>query len=618
MTDVKGKQDDRAVKPLLSYARHSRREDVDVDVENSPTNAPHSPISDIFRSGNYSRDPHEFVVPPWVPPVAKKTREKTLAEPQPEESSLEKVPADLAVSVADNEEMAEIQRKLAEIKQDIDRGFEAFQQRQVEDSLALMPDGEAGGAAADKDWKPLIDPRIVFNILENSKKLLIGSAAIGGVVAILYALSLPNIYTAYTDLLVDPRDIKVVERELTSGQLPTDATLAIAESQMRMIGSSSVLLKVIKDTDLMADPEFNGDAAPVGPLRNIISSIREKFSSKKSVDPAVLETQVLQNLAQSLIVERDAKTFIFTIGVKSQDPVKSASLANTVSRVFQDELSALQQNAARRASEDLSRRLDDLKLAVQNAENAVDQYRAEHDLIDLQGRSISDDDLARLNEQLSTQRAETVRLNARAKVLSEVTPDSVLSDSLPEDLQSSTLTLLRGQYATARSQADGLAMTLGPRHPQLIQAQSQIAGVRREINAEISRVRASLRVEQRRSEQQEQELAARLAQMKVQHADNNTERVKLRELEREAEAQRSIYESFLLRSRETNEQESLNSTNVRVITEARPPLTASAPKRKMLVIVGLILGLIAGMGLALLRGFWPHIQRWRRSEAVEE
>ncbi|MFK4824397.1 GumC family protein [Paenochrobactrum sp. BZR 588] len=603
MTDEKGRHDDRAAKPLLSYARRSLR--VDADLSATAQNSQPDDQSNI-------REPHEFVVPPWVPPVVGRSRENTTSAAKAENiSAAVSEPASIVVS----DEMAEIQRKLVEIKQDIDRGFDNFQQRQLEDSLAMLAESEAHGQnGGNKGWKPLIDPRLVFNILENSKKILVASTAIGGVVAILYALSLPNIYTAYTDLLVDPRDIKVVERELTPGQLPTDATLAIAESQVRLIGSSSVLLKVIKDTDLMADPEFNGNAAPVGPLANIIKDIRGKFSSKEPVDPAIMETQVLQNLAKSLILERDAKTFIFTIGVKTQNPVKSANLANTISRVFQDELSSLQQNAARRTSEDLSKRLADLKLAVQKAENAVDKFRAEHDLIDLQGRSISDDDLARLNEQLSTQRAETVRLNARAKVLSEATPDSVLSGVLPEELQSNTLTLLRGQYATARSTADGLAMTLGPKHPQLIQAQSQVAGARREINAELGRVRSSLQVEQKRSEQQQQELGARLAQMKVQHAGSNAERVKLRELEREAEAHRSIYESFLMRSRETNEQESLNSSNVRVITEARPPLVASAPKRKMIVIAGLILGLMAGVGLALLHGFWPRMQRWRRAE----
>ncbi|MGU3574473.1 GumC family protein [Brucellaceae bacterium C25G] len=607
MTDEKGRYSDRAKKPLLSYARRS--------IHNQ-TGEPSADHSDLKKDGTQTEgEAHEFIVPPWVPPVAGRTNEKASVTSRAEKETT----ADPVVGQSLNHlEMEEIQRKLAEIKQDIDRGFDTFQQRQIEDSLAMMPEGgnyDQNGAR--NDWQPLIDPRQVYNIVTGSKKTLIASTAIFGVAAILYALSLPNIYTAYTDLLVDPRDIKVVERELTPGQLPTDASLAIAESQMRMIGSSSVLLKVIKDTDLMADPEFNGTAAPVGPFSTFISDATSVFSSKKPVDPAVLETRVLQNLAKSLILQRDAKTFVYTIGIKSRDAVKSAYLANTISSVFQDELTSLQQRAARRTSTDISKRLADLKLAVQNAENAVDQYRAEHDLIDLQGRAITDDDLARLSEQLSLQRAETVRLNAREYVLSGATTESVLAGALPEDMQSDTLTLLRGQYATARQQADGLAMSLGPRHPQLIQAQSQVAAARREINAELVRIRASLQVEQRRSEQQEQELSVRLAQMKVQHANDNKERVTLRELEREVEAHRKIYEDSLLRARETNEQEGLNSTNVRVITEARPPLTPSAPKRKMIVIAGLILGFIAGIGIALLRGYWPSFQRWRRNEKPE-
>jgi uncharacterized protein involved in exopolysaccharide biosynthesis len=616
MTDEKGKQDDKAQKPLLSYARRSLSEQVkDQPVDSS------NPTAEDSTAGH--KEPHEFTVPPWVPPVPRKNNDshepESASDYMSESMNVHDESRKNLFDASVNDEINEIQQKLTEIKKDIDRNFDMFHQRQIEESLSMMPDElDAYRAKSERNWKPLIDPRLVFNIIENSKKTLIATTAIGGVIAVLYALSLPNIYTAYTDLLVDPRSIKVVERDLTPGQLPTDASLAIAESQMRMIGSSSVLLKVIKEANLIDDPEFNGKLEPVGPLRNIISDLKSRFSTSKPIDPAVLETEVLHNLAQSLIVERDAKTFVYTIGIKSQNPVQSADLANTVSRVFQDELNSLQQNAARRTSEDLSKRLSELKLSLQNAEKAVDEYRAQYDLIDLQGRSISDDDLARLNEQLSTQRAETVRLDARAKVLGEATPDSVLAGSLPEEMQSNTLTLLRGQYALATQQVDGLAMKLGPRHPQLIQAQSQVAAARREINAELSRVRASLQVEQKRSLQQEQELASRLAQLKVQHASSNAERVKLRELVREAEVQRNVYEAFLLRARETNEQESLNSTNVRVISEARPPLTASAPKRKMMVVMGLILGFVAGLGIALLRGFWPRVQRWKRNEVLDD
>ncbi len=71
--------------------------------------------------------------------------------------------------------------------------------------------------------------------------------------------------------------------------------------------------------------------------------------------------------------------------------------------------------------------------------------------------------------------------------------------------------------------------------------------------------------------------------------------MKLRELEREATARRSVYEAFLLRSRETNEQEGLNTANVRVLSEARPPLDPAGTSRKLFVIAGLIAGFLAGL-----------------------
>jgi uncharacterized protein involved in exopolysaccharide biosynthesis len=162
---------------------------------------------------------------------------------------------------------------------------------------------------------------------------------------------------------------------------------------------------------------------------------------------------------------------------------------------------------------------------------------------------------------------------------------------------------LRAQYAQARQAANGMSSQLGPRHPQLIQAQSQAGAILGDIDAELRRVRSSLQVEVQRSVQQEKELSARLAQLKAQQANNNGDLVKLRELEREAAARRSVYEAFLLRSRETGEQEGLNTVNIRVLSEARPPLDPSGTSRKLIVIAGLIAGLLAGLAITAVRNF---------------
>lgn len=76
--------------------------------------------------------------------------------------------------------------------------------------------------------------------------------------------------------------------------------------------------------------------------------------------------------------------------------------------------------------------------------------------------------------------------------------------------------------------------------------------------------------------------------------------VRLRELERVVEANRAIYEASLVRTKELNEQEGIDTSNTRVIAEALPPNRPTTPRRA-LVLAALIAGLVAGGSLVLWR-----------------
>lgn len=589
MSDHEGRRKAGVEKPLLAFS--------DVRPADRPTGRPTAP-----------RDSE--AAPPWTPPATSDERAAFFHE---HDHDAQETPEPVIEEELDDADVAELQKRVALIEAELERKVQERERRKIAIEADAPPPGPArepvmrehpvaDRPASDAEWKPLIDPRIAIDVVRGSRRLLLVSTILGGVVAALYALSLPQMYVASTDILVDPRNIKTVGDELTPGQLPTDASLAVAESQARIIDSSSVLLKVIDRTDLTKDPEFNGTLVPTG-IAGLFAQIKDILSPKKASDSQTLQTRVLYNLHKSIAIGRDAKTFIYSISVKTRDPQKSASLANTISTVFQSELASLQSDAARRTSDELSNRLADMRANVEQAERAAADFRASHDLVNVDGKLISDNDLTRLNDQLTNQRAETMRLQARVQVLSNATSDSVVTGTLPEDLRSNTLTALRAQYAQARQTASGLSTQLGPRHPALIQAQSQAGTVLNDIDAELRRIRSSLQVEVSRSVQQEKDLTARLAQLKSQQANNSGDLVKLRELEREATARRSVYEAFLLRSRETNEQEGLNTANVRVLSEARPPLDPASTSRKLIVIAGLIAGFLAGLAITAVRNF---------------
>jgi uncharacterized protein involved in exopolysaccharide biosynthesis len=549
-----------------------------------------------------SKNESQTIAPPWTPPATPEERAELFRSQQ-------------ANKAAEEKEVSELRSRMATIKAELERKIAEREAREKAPKYALPepsePEQEAAAGetalparrdAPDNEWKPLIDPRVAIEVVKGSRRLLLATTLLGGIVATLYALTIPQMFVASTDILVDPRNVRSVGTELTPGQLPTDASLAIAESQARLLDSSSVLLKVIDKADLTKDPEFNGSFIPTG-VAGFFAQLKTMFRPKTASDGQALETRVLYNLYDSLTIGRDAKTFIYSISVKTRNAGKSAEIANLIGSVFQTELDSLQSDVARRNADELSKRLADMRGNVENAEKAAADFRASRDLVDVDGKLISDNDLSRLNDQLTNQRAETMRLQARVQVLSDANTGSVISGTLPEDLRSNTLTALRAQYALASQNANGASTQLGPRHPQFIQLQSQKQTVLNDIDAELRRIRASLQVEVARSVQQEKDLSARLAQLKSQQANSNNDRVKLRELEREATTLRSVYEAFLLRSRETSEQEGITTTNVRVISEARPPLDPAGSTRKLIVIAGLIAGFMLGLAITAVRNF---------------
>ncbi|RWB55365.1 GumC family protein [Mesorhizobium sp.] len=482
----------------------------------------------------------------------------------------------------------------------------AFEPRHAEPRYAGRP--LAGNDTDAQEWMPLIDPMQVVRGITRSKALIVSTTILGAALGIAIALSTPKKYEATTEVIVDPRDLKLTDRDLTQNVVASDATLAIVENQVRILTSGTVLNKVVTDLNLTSDPEFNGQGKGGLGLMSILRSILSRQDAQSPADDARRNALAVRNLAESLDVERGSKTFVVSVTATTQNPDKSAQIANAMISAFQEISSKIQSNTAGRATDELTARLDELRKGVETAERKVEDFRATHDLVDAQGHLISDDQMLKLNEQLSVARARTLELNARAASARALNVNAVLNGTLPEEINSNTMGELRSQYAALKQEADRAAVRLGPRHPEIEALNAQLAGARERIGAELQRIASSLQVDLKRSVQLEQDLASRLTQAKVQSGDVNNNLVSLRELEREAAAKRSVYEQFLLRAKETGEQKDINTANINVISEAYPPLEAKGPSRAVKALAGLLAGLFAGIGLGALRGAYASLR----------
>lgn len=470
----------------------------------------------------------------------------------------------------------------------------------------------SSGAHFTDDTRPLLDASILISAVWRFRRLIGAATVAGAVIGVLMALSTPHKYYAESRLFVDPREIRVTEDDIRNQQLSTEAMLAITDSQLQILSSTSVLEKVIVDLGLDRDPEFNGSLS-AGGISGGVSLIRELFTGKSAADEG--EQKALNNLRDALSVFRDAKTFVIIVGVDTRDAEKSALIANQIVETYLDSEGQAQSSLLERTSESIDTRLNSLRSDLDAAEREVERFKAENGLVGVGGQYIDDKEILALSDQLANARAMKVGIRVKADNLARVKIDDVLSGAFPEELLSTNLSELRKQYTQTKSNAESLATRLGPRHPQYIAAMQSLETITNEISAELRRIVASSQTELQRAVETEQELASQMAIAKSRAMDQSVELVTLRELERKANATRGIYEAFLTRSRETSERSNLSTRNVRVISPAEAPIQPMGPSRKIIAIGGMMAGLFAGLGLALLVGAVESIRAYNSAQS---
>jgi uncharacterized protein involved in exopolysaccharide biosynthesis len=433
-------------------------------------------------------------------------------------------------------------------------------------------------------------------ILGSWKRVLLFSVG-GAALAAAYAMTLPNMYQSTAEILIEPRGLKVMDNAVAPNGLNSEATVAYAESQVRILTSSSVVDPVIELLDLTQDPEFIGSGLDSG-LLGAISRL-----SGSELPSGELLGVVKKYLYDNLEVRRINQTFMIQVGVTTTDSEKSARIANALAHSYMADESGARSLVARSASRDLTARLDDLRNQVRDNEVKVERYKAENGLIDANGKLVSESQLTRLNDQLVLAKVQAGDAKTRAKLGAEADLGDVISGSLPSILTNATVNQLRLDYTRATSRLEKLSTKLGERHPERIAAESERRSTLKAISQEMKRIVKTAQENYKRAKARQDDLAAQVNQLKAAAVHDSAAKVKLRELNRQVDAGRQIYESILLRSRETGAQENIRSSSARLISEAVPEFDKTSPNRKLVVAAGGIAGAAFGIGICLVLWF---------------
>lgn len=475
------------------------------------------------------------------------------------------------------------------------------------DGRALAPhDGRALDAQAFSSERTL-DFEALIAILLRQLPLILGTAAAFLALAVVYILLASPTYTSTAQVLIDPRKKQVMEDEMLASGIGDNFVLV--DSQVKVIASDAVLRPVVRAENLAADPDFVGapetDSFPKGLVRAFFGA------PAKQDAPADPEERALEALYERLAVERSDQTYVINITVRTSDPDKSARLAQKIAESYLEDQSSEKTEMTFRVQNLMGSRLDELREELRKAETRVQEFRAEHDLQEARGELMDTQELAVLNDEIVAARAQVARTGSRFQELQGILAAGVEPDMLNEAVTSQTITRLREQYARATSREANLGANLMPAHPTLQEARTEAERLKDLIREEVERIADAVKVEHEIALKRLEKLQQRLEATRRETNENNAAQIRLRELMREAETTRSVYESFLGRVKEMGEQMRIYTPDARVISPAPVPKKPSWPVPKLVLAAALFLGVATGGSLGLMR------ERFDRSVRTE-
>ena len=385
-----------------------------------------------------------------------------------------------------------------------------------------------------------------------------------------YVLNRTKEYTAYAEILIAPEGNEFGNLEEERDFLPESIGPAEMESEVRLISSAHVIKRVIDQLGL----DFEASEPPV--VDTVLGWLGAVAAPSEVDSYEALDSgRYLKAFRENLTIERDPIAYVLSIGYTSDDRAEAALVANTLAESYLKDRLESKKRALEETADNLGRSVEELADWLKLREREIETFRADADLYAVSGSSPAEQRYNTLAEQLIEARLNLTDAESRLSQADDAVRQGKALGSIREVQNSPVIAELRGQETEIQRNMADLATRFGENHPIMTNAKAELQDVRQSINREIARVVEQLQLEVTVASNRYSEIKDQLERAQAELSGSTTSRIRLKELERDAEAPRRVYETMLERYQRAREQEKLILDSARIIGPAQIPVSPS-------------------------------------------
>jgi polysaccharide biosynthesis transport protein len=484
-------------------------------------------------------------------------------------------------------------------------------------TVERLPKGNFPARPSKREWHfdlsqlPAKDIPELLRTLRRRMGVLLVTMGIVTVLVTAIVFTVTPLYTATSSVLIETEAQQGSDLEALVTGNPADKERI--ESEVAVMTSRDFAERVIKRLQLVEKAEFNPALRTEATWEDFFSPITSLFASdEESSVPSAEEEfdvgriEIIDRLLARIKVVQRPNTYVLDVSATSESPMLAAQLANTISDLYIVEQLEAKFDATKRATDWLTTRLADMRQDLERSEAAVEQYRSSAGLLQTGGggeTTLVQQQVANVNAKLIDARIRRSEIEERLRQV-ETLIKSGNASTAGEVMASPLVQALRAQEAEVRRRIAEMSQRVGTDHPTLRAARAELADVQGKLGGAQGNVIESLRSEVAVARAQEAGFEKQMADLESKLSGVNAKEGELRILQREAEASRTLYETYLGRYKEREDQDKIQRPDARVISRADVPLGASFPNKPVIIFLALLASLVLGVLIvALLEQF---------------
>jgi|SRR6056297_358527 len=393
-------------------------------------------------------------------------------------------------------------------------------------------------------------------------------------------------------------------------------------TQTQVIKSSKVGKKVVKNLNLDETyrqyfPKENSEPSVIQKAKNWLRKLFEtglklagvtnqqpasEKADQKELSEAEKKARRIESLAAMIgssisVQSATEEGNIVSVSFVSSNPAFAKEIVNSVASAYKQVLLEMRTQSTSETIEWMKIKAESQREKLEASEKKLQEYKKKHDIY-----TVGDEEalfpakISRLSQRLTQAQAEVKELESLYQEINRISTAEALN--IPVVSENNVVRDLRTKIIEQEQEIDGLSKKIGDKHPRMIRAKKDLDSLKEKLKTEIKGVIQSIKNKYELAAKKSKSIESLLEQTKQNAAKMSDKLIQYEILKRDVEVNRLLYDRLVSRIKEYNATENKQTIDVWVVEDADKPNLPMNKGPKRAILLGLLVSLMAGIGLA--------------------